>query len=168
MSTLRVNTIQEADGTAFPFPEVTLAQSWMLDSGFSGNANPIQGWSKYTAANTSALGSDMSESNGIWTFPSTGFYWIQTQGYHYGSGGNSSTTIYPEFSIDGGSNFSQSERSYTNVADSSGTWYNTSINAHFFDVTNTSTHKCKIRTDGNNQTINGGGTFVRFIRLGNT
>ena len=147
---------------------ITMAQAWMLSSTFSGNADPIQGWSKYTSGNAGNLGSDMSESSGIFTFPSTGFYMIETQAYHYGSGSNESTTIFPKFSTDSGSSFGSIDHTYTNVPNFSGTWYNTSYNKHFFDVTNVSTHKCKIVTSGNTQYINSGGTFIRFIRLADT
>ena len=148
---------------------INMAQAFILDSDFTGNADPIQGWTKFTTGNAGNLGaSDMSESSGIWTFPSTGFYMIETQAYHYGSGTNSSTTIYPKFSVDSGSSFQSINHSYTNIPNLSGTWYNTSYNKHFFDVTNVSTHKCKILSSGNTQTIHNGGTFVRFIRLADT
>ena len=148
---------------------ITMAQAYILNSDFTGNADPIQGWTKYTSGNAGNLGaSDMSESSGIWTFPSPGFYMIETQAYHYGSGTNSSTTIYPKFSVDSGSSFQSINHSYTNIPNLSGTWYNTSYNKHFFDVTNVSTHKCKVLSSGNTQTIHNGGTFVRFIRLADT
>ena len=147
---------------------ITMAQTWKLDSDFTGNADPISGWTKYTDGNSGSLGSDMVEASGIFTFPSTGFYMIETQGYHYGSGSNESTTIFPKFSTDSGSSFGSINHSYTNIPNLSGTWYNTSYNKHFFDVTNVSTHKCKIVTSGNTQTIHTGGTFIRFIRLGDT
>ena len=147
---------------------ITMAQTWKLDSDFTGNADPISGWTKYTDGNSGSLGSDMVEASGIFTFPSTGFYMIETQGYHYGSGSNSSTTIFPKFSTDSGSSFASINHSYTNIPDLSGTWYNTSYNKAMFDVTNVSTHKCKIVTSGNNQTIHTGGTFIRFIRLADT
>ena len=146
---------------------ITMAQTWKLDSDFT-DADPISGWTKYTDGNSGSLGSDMVEASGIFTFPSTGFYMIETQGYHYGSGSNSSTTIFPKFSTDSGSSFASINHSYTNIPDLSGTWYNTSYNKAMFDVTNVSTHKCKIVTSGNNQTIHTGGTFIRFIRLADT
>ena len=76
MSTLKVNTIQEADGSAFPF--LTEADSWYLTSSFSGNATPIA--NNLARCNLSGdgfdkLGTGMSVSSGIWTFPSTG-YWL--------------------------------------------------------------------------------------------
>lgn len=147
---------------------ITMAQAYILNSDFTGNADPISGWTKYTTGNAGNLGSDMSESSGIFTFPSTGFYMIETQAYHYGSGSNSSTTIYPKFSVDSASSFQSINHSYTNIPNLSGTWYNTSYNKHFFDVTNVSTHKCKIVSSGNTQTIHIGGTFIRFIRLADT
>ena len=146
---------------------ITMAQAWRLNSSFSGNANPITGWTKYTENNAANFGGDMAESSGIFTFPSTGIYMVETQGYHYGSGSNTSTTIYPRFTTDNSTYLDQS-KSYTNIPDLSGTWYNTSYNKHFFDVTNVSTHKCRVETDGNSQYINGDGTFVSFIRLADT
>jgi len=146
---------------------ITMAQAWRLNSAFSGEVTPITGWTKYTENNASNFGGDMVESSGIFTFPSTGFYMIETQGYHYGSNANTSTCIFPRFTTNNSTYLDQT-KSYTNVPNLSGYWYSTSYNKHFFDVTNVSTHKCRIDSDGNSEIINGDGTLVRFIRLADT
>ena len=72
------------------------------------------------------------------------------------------------FSIDSGSNYDTSNRfSYTNVPGTSGYWYSQSINYFYFDVTDTSTHRMKVRVLNGPHT-DAGGTFVRFKRLADT
>ena len=58
------------------FPEgITVADQWYLTSTFQGSVDPIQNnLSRFTSAGN--LGSAMTVSSGIWTFPSTGFWRI--------------------------------------------------------------------------------------------
>ena len=56
---------------------ITVADDWKLTTTFSGNADPIS--SNLSQTNHGAqgqLGSAMTVSSGIWTFPSTGFYYV--------------------------------------------------------------------------------------------
>ena len=62
---------------------ITMADKWHLTSNYNiSNANVYyqidSGWQKGTAAgyNTGSLGSAMTESSGLFTFPSTGIYYI--------------------------------------------------------------------------------------------
>ena len=52
---------------------ITMADQWRVTSAFSGNATPIaNNWERNdTAPTLSYLGSQMTESSGIFTFPST-------------------------------------------------------------------------------------------------
>ena len=113
----------------------------------------------------------MTESSGIWTFPSTGFWQIRCSAYLYNNGNASagSVAMSAYFTIDG-SNYDNSgnKRSYSNIPFSSGYWYSQNINIHYFDVTDTSTHKMKLRMEGSPADVNAGGTMVQFIRLADT
>ena len=148
---------------------------WYLTTSFSGNADPMVNWAKYDMDyNTAGFGSDMTESSGIWTFPSTGFWEIHCQAYFYGGGsaggGAGSVAMSAVFSTDGGSSYDTSgnRRSYSNVPSTSGYWYSQNINIHYFDVTDTSTHKMYLRVEGAPPHVDSGGTMVRFIRLADT
>ena len=144
-----------------------------LTSSFQGSADPVTNWAKYDLDyNTAGFGADMTESSGIWTFPTTGYWEICCQAYFFGGGSGygsaQSTAMDAVFSIDSGSNYDTSNRfSYTNVPGTSGYWYSQSINYFYFDVTDTSTHKMKVRVHSGPHT-DAGGTFVRFKRLADT
>ena len=149
---------------------ITALNVWYLTSSFSGNADPVQNWAKYSdKGNTAGFGSDMTESSGIWTFPSTGFWQVHTQAYAYGSNSTSSYSIYTVISTDSGSSYQTNpRRSFSNIPNISGTWYTQNSNHFYYDVTNTSTTRLKVVIDGSPDNIDTGGTFVRFIRLADT
>ena len=146
---------------------------WYLTSSFQGSADPVTNWAKYDLDyNTAGFGADMTESSGVWTFPTTGYWEICCQAYFFGGGSGygaaQSCGIDAVFSIDSGSNYDTSNRfSYTNVPGTSGYWYSQNINYFYFDVTNTSTHKMRVRVHSAPST-DPGGTFVRFKRLADT
>ena len=151
---------------------ITALNVWYLTSSFSGNADPMVNWAKYDLDNnTAGFGSDMTESSGVWTFPSTGFWEIRCSAYLYNNGNASagSVAMSAYFTVDG-SNYDASgnKRSYSNLPSSSGYWYSQNINIHYFDVTDTSTHKMKLRMEGSPPNVNNGGTMVQFIRLADT
>ena len=152
---------------------ITALNVWYLTSSFQGSADPVTNWAKYDLDyNTAGFGADMTESSGIWTFPTTGYWEICCQAYFFGGGSGygsaQSTAMDAVFSIDSGSNYDTSNRfSYTNVPGTSGYWYSQSINYFYFDVTDTSTHRMKVRVHNGPHT-DAGGTFVRFKRLADT
>ena len=151
---------------------ITALNVWYLTSSFSGNADPMVNWAKYDLDNnTAGFGSDMTESSGVWTFPSTGFWEIRCSAYLYNNGNAAagSVAMSAYFTVDG-SNYDASgnKRSYSNLPSSSGYWYSQNINIHYFDVTDTSTHKMKLRMEGSPPNVNNGGTMVQFIRLADT
>ena len=151
---------------------ITALNVWYLTSSFSGNADPMVNWAKYDLDNnTAGFGSDMTESSGVWTFPSTGFWEIRCSAYLYNNGNAAagSVAMSAYFTVDG-SNYDSSgnKRSYSNLPSSSGYYYSQNINIHYFDVTDTSTHKMKLRMEGSPPNVNNGGTMVQFIRLADT
>ena len=151
---------------------ITALNVWYLTSSFSGNADPMVNRPKYDLDNnTAGFGSDMTESSGVWTFPSTGFWEIRCSAYLYNNGNAAAGSIAMSayFTVDG-SNYDASgnKRSYSNLPSSSGYWYSQNINIHYFDVTDTSTHKMKLRMEGAPPNVNNGGTMVQFIRLADT
>ena len=151
---------------------ITALNVWYLTSSFSGNADPMVNWAKYDLDNnTAGFGSDMTESSGVWTFPSTGFWEIRCSAYLYNNGNAAAGSIAMSayFTVDG-SNYDSSgnKRSYSNLPSSSGYYYSQNINIHYFDVTDTSTHKMKLRMEGSPPNVNNGGTMVQFIRLADT
>ena len=164
--------ISGANLTSLPASGISDLNVWYLTTSFSGNADPMVNWAKYSGDhNTAGFGSDMTESSGIWTFPSTGFWQIRCSAYLYNNGNAAagSVAMSAYFTTDG-SNYDSSgnARSYSNLPHSSGYYYSQNINIHYFDVTNTSTHKMKVRMEGSPANVNNGGTMLQFIRLADT
>ena len=162
-------------GTGFPTSGITAASQWRLTTGFSGvsSAEPIaSNWELSDTPGYGSLGSNMTESSGIFTFPSTG-YWRIWALINFNINGQS---LYNSCAIMATVNNS----SYTNATDSytcintSGNGYASTSGDFIFDVTNTSTHKVRLDTVLQNTSTNVAGssshlaTGMTFIRLGDT
>ena len=77
---------------------LTAASQWRLTTTFTGDANPIS--SNFEVVDTDgygSLGSAMTESSGIFTFPSTGYWYVSFK--WYGSTGGAAQ-IYTSSSIE--------------------------------------------------------------------
>ena len=57
---------------------ITMADQWRLTTNFTGDANPISSnLERVDTAGQGTLGTGMTESSGVFTFPSTGIYLVQ-------------------------------------------------------------------------------------------
>ena len=156
---------------------VTMADSWVVDTSYfqdSGNQVITSNWVKHAngSSNLGFIGSNMSESSGIFTFPSTGIYMVESTLAGRTDGGSASYSgMRQYFSNNSGS-------SYSTFASGYGQAY--AASAHFcvsqtviYDVTNASTARMKfdienssrIKIFGNATNKN---TGVVFVRLGDT
>ena len=161
--------------TGFGIDGITEADQWRITANFQGDADPLSanlervdtgGWGK--------LGTGMSVSSGIWTFPSTGIWKIEfnVQAFH------TSTTHYTSAKIKGttdNSNYLDLAQSDAGMDHSgSSNIYHMSYTQTLFDCTNTSTHKVKfaINCQEDNCYIQGSSTtsktYMMFTRLGDT
>ena len=154
---------------------VTTADQWYLTSTFQGSVDPVQNnLSRYTSAGN--LGSAMTVSSGIWTFPSTGFWKIDVSVQIYRASGHQSA--YNQWrTILSTDNFSSSFVGATADAgyfdNYSATRFAGGSSSVIFDVTNVSTHKLKFLTNvQDNATWSGDATnphtMFQFVRLGDT
>ena len=154
---------------------ITMADQWRLTTDFTGDANPIaSNWERNDNASYSSLGTGMTESSGIFTFPATGIYMVtfNVRGYD-DSDGN-----YNEAEI----NVTTNNSSYVIAASMSQFVQQTSstsgtINMNtstIIDVTNVSNVKFNLShnvadngftTQGNTAQNR---TFATIIRLGDT
>ena len=155
---------------------ITMADQWRLTTQFTGNANPIaSNWERNdTAPALSYFGSQMTESSGVFSFPSTGIYFV---------------IFHAQFSLASSSQYSSA---YINTTTNNSTYVTaagadthisqvssltTYVYAHtdiIVDITDTSNQKVNFRVDhqDTNTATKGSSTydatFVRFIRLGDT
>ena len=154
---------------------ITVADLWRVTSGFANSADPISSnWERADTYGFGQLGTGMTQSSGIFTFPSTGIYRISFHVYFYLNGDDrlmetkiKTTTNNSDYNFlsDGVSFIQQTGGALT---------YANSHNEGIFDVTDTSTHKCAFRVNVANSSTgisgdsNISGTYVTFIRLGDT
>ena len=115
------------------------------------------------------IGTGMSESSGIFTFPQTGIYLLMGQSQMYGSASYAGFSI--QASSNSGSNYSSVTEGYQNMSTVGGYHH---ITLHgIVDVTNASTFRVRMEAVNNASTQYSGSTcYLRngltFIRIGDT
>jgi hypothetical protein len=155
---------------------ITEADTWRVTANFAGDATPIaSNWERDDTDGYGNIGTGMSQSSGVFTFPSTGFYRVTF--YHQFSG---------MVSGPGSSNYVGQEIQYT--ADNSSydgataVWgqifqngsYNMTTSSKIFDITDISNQKVRFTTSsaGNNvytqTSTSKNTTYAMFTRLGDT
>ena len=64
-------------GTATGFGGITEADFWRVTTAFTGSVNPVaSNWERCDESTFAKIGTGMSQSSGVWTFPSTGLWYI--------------------------------------------------------------------------------------------
>ena len=170
-------TIKRVDYSLIKGGGITMAQQWRLTANFTGSQEPIT--SNLEIADTygyGTLGSNMTESSGIFTFPSTGYYLIMTDHTINNPGNFERVASMNTFTTTDGSNYNQVAQSCISVTPSGGVNTVQSASSTFiFDVTNTSTHKIQFQVNviATSSTVTRGDTNMNettftFIRLGDT
>ena len=127
---------------------ITMAQQWRITTDFNvstgdGDYSVTSNWESADTFGYGTIGSNLTESSGIFTFPSTGIYRIfSTALYNNTTGDNYRTKLNIYVTTDN-SNY---EAASTTVASANTpAEHFVSMNCEwFFDVTDTSTHKFKI------------------------
>jgi hypothetical protein len=156
---------------------ITEADQWRLTTAFTNDAQPISSNLERNDTSFSYIGTGMTQSSGVFTFPSTGIYLVKYNITTIIGGNGEDGKVNPliEITTDG-TNFSTVADSQFNlVDDSNGTVArgSTELNT-IFDVTNTSTHKVRFTILVNNTSTQTNGsstdnrTYFTFIRLGDT
>ncbi len=167
-------TLKRIDYSLIKGGGITMAQQWRVTTGFTGTTNPIaSNWEIVDTDGYGDIGSDMTESSGIFTFPSTGIYYISFEATVSLSGSTRWWKIQIETTTDN-SSYSDAADSHGHINQvSSATYDNASCN-FIFDVTSTSTHKARFSFAADNSSTGFEGNTginsnsVTFIRLGDT
>ena len=168
---LAANAVTAAKTTV---PGITGFDQWYLSSAHSSNGDITSNFARTTSAGTAVpLGSGMSESSGIFTFPSTGIYRIDFQVVAYrGTAQNIRfINIYITTTTDDSSygEASTATGSVSNDTDA----YSSGFCTHTFDVTDVSTHKCRFFVQSEDDMVWQASTSTNsisaiFTRLGDT
>ena len=128
-------------GTATGFGGITMADQWRLTTTTNDgtDADITSNWERVDTSGAGFVGSAMTESSGVFTFPSTGMYLVATSWYIIASS-DGSATIRTQVTEN---NSSYVDASIAN-AHSSGN--STCPSNYIVDVTDTSNVKVKFRT----------------------
>ena len=157
---------------------LTEADNWRITSDFSGGADPISSNLERvdgTLQPSTQLGSGMSVSSGVWTFPSTGYWHVSF--YHTFHRGGSTRWIesFISATADDGSNwdhrigFAQTHIHYTDNEQT----FESQVASTLLDITDTSNHKIRFGTGAGSSVTTYGSTndsqshFI-FMKLGDT
>ena len=159
-----------------PVGGITVADQWRINSSISASAGAFTditaNWERVDTAGQGFIGTAMSQSSGIFTFPSTGVYLVQTQ-LNFVDSSAANTALGCQIAV------TVNNSSYTRVADNytsnhSGSNVNTTaVTQSLVDVTNTTNVKVKFQyyvsaavTIYCPTAVNT--SFATFTRLGNT
>ena len=158
-----------------PAAGITMADQWRINSSFTFSTSYTDitsNWERVDTDGYGQLGTGMTESSGIFSFPSTGIYLITFFGNVQRNSGNDRFGEINLYTTVDNSSYSEAATSYACAPSQ----YNRGAIAlnFIFDVTNVSTHKLKFKQYENHGTLNFlGSTDINlnsttFIRLGDT
>ena len=169
--------ITGATKTGFPAGGLTAASQWRLTTDFTGNAAPIASNLEEVDAPVGfgVLGSSMTESSGIFTFPSTG-YWMITFTCNWSTANDNTFLRALIYTTTNDATYAIASEGITWCAGTSlpGTAYAGGISSYIFDVTDTANCKCRFDVDIAAATVTTRGdsdenkTFMTFLRLADT
>jgi len=146
---------------------ITEADQFRLTANVTSDADITANLERVDTGGFGKIGTGMSQSSGIFTFPSTGIYLILVQSYIQ-AGSSDNVYVFTKTTTD--------NSSYVHVGSCGGGFggEKTYFSQNMFDVTNTTTHKLKFTANSiggssiiagdTNQNI----TSFTFIRLGDT
>jgi len=171
-ATNRTLTLPDEAGTIATTNGITVADIWRLTAGKTSNGDITANLERADDASSGYIGSGMSESSGIFTFPSTGIYQVINIIY-VDVQPSDSVSLNTNVSIDGGSTYDTVAFSAAGL-DGSNVRANQAACFALVDVTDVSNVKVKFTANsvGSGSEIAGSTninqTHFVFIRLGDT
>ena len=156
---------------------ISMAQHWRITGDVQGNQTPLTNWEAADSYGAGSLGSAMSVSSGIFTFPSTGIYYVLFTLIGYSNSSTQNVIGYIQYTSDNGSSgydtVSYGANGIYDYSNSYPSWGNTACQ-YIFDITDTSNQKLRfVYGAGQGPEYAKGDsnisyTSVTFIRLGDT
>ena len=155
---------------------LSVADQWRISSGGTlttdGTTQFTANWERGDTNSHGQIGSGMSESSGIFTFPSTGIYLITAiMNFKRNSGENRFAQLQIGVTTDNNT-YATASSGYGSFAQAYST--NTAVAQFLFDVTNVSTHKVKFYAYTNRSSIlflsgsTANQNSFTFLKLGDT
>jgi len=160
--------------TGFGIDGITMADQFCLTSGFSGSATPIaSNLSRVARTGQGTLNGGMTQSSGIFTFPSTGIYLVNFTASFQLNGDSRYIFITMQATTDNSTYSAVAETPTFIQQTSSSTTYAMATCSSLIDVTDTSNVKVRFNVGPVNSSVQTRGeatsaTYMQFIRLGDT
>ena len=170
-------TIKRIDYSLIKGGGITMASQWRLTTSFTGDAAPIaSNWEQNDGSDpaVSYYGSQMTESSGVFTFPSTGIYYVELLVGYYINGDSGYNHSYIKAATNGSTFNTMTECTTFITGNSSANTWASTTGSIIIDVRSTSEDivRFDIDVDSSGTTIVGNSTrditAARFIRLGDT
>ena len=184
-STLKVDILQDSGGNTILSSDgsgnvtqtrtgITMADQFRLSSslGNPGNVTITTNFERPDDATFNKIGTGMTESSGIFTFPETGLYLVSWT-FVLLNLSDGAVSFYTSVSTDSGSSYDDVARGLTSNRNGTSA-YNMGTTFAYVNVTNASTFRVKFRLDSttSDTTISGNTdynvTHFTFIRLGDS
>ena len=157
---------------AQPTAGITMADQWRINSNFNSQNEVISfNWERVDNS-FAGIGTGMSYSSGVFSFPQTGIYYVE---FHAGMYLNSDSARYAGINLQ----FTEDNSNYTTRAEGYGCITNNSTSyiqaqvKYILDISDISNRKVRFKTDSE-KTLGYAGSSVEnrtvatFIRLGDT
>ena len=165
-------TLKRIDASLVGGGGITMVDQFTLTSDHSGDAVITSNLARSSHTGFGRIGTGMSESSGIFTFPSTGIYLVIPKvTFRTDSNGDRTMTLYVDVTTNN-SSYTGVDATSSGDQNSSSATNNTSSGFCFVDVTDTSNVKVRFRTESIDANIEGESSYnmttFTFIRLGDT
>ena len=187
-SILKVDQLQDSGGnniitsngsgtftSSLPNTGITMADQWRLTAitNQGTNGNVTSNWERVDDSTWSGIGTGLTESSGIFSFPSTGIYLISYVATFFVGSGDQYCELFLRTSTNSGSSFDSVANALCGDGRVSSVG-NTASNMFLFDVTNTTTHRIVFNTGsmGGDTGLRGDTNFTEtgftVLKLGDT
>ena len=146
-SKLIVDSIEGRTGSTVSLPQDSnyALDQWRLNTNFTGDNTVNTGWERPDHTGHGRIGTGMTESSGVFTFPSTGLWMVTTNVRIFVKDNDTTAQVALKLSTDGGSS-SANIASIQEGDSSSGDTNKTGSSTSLINVTNTSNFQVFLKT----------------------
>ena len=151
---------------------ISVCGQFRITSNQAGDQDPLNAWEENDDATYARVGSAVTESSGIFSFPSTGIYLIIWDVACNSTSGTDKSSAWEIYMTTDNSSYTKIARNTESFSDTY--QYKNTNSSVMVDVTNTSNDKVKFVVSGTNSVVQTNGnstqnqTAVTFLRVGDT
>ena len=151
---------------------ISVCGQFRITSNQAGDQDPLNAWEENDDATYARVGSAVTHSSGIFSFPSTGIYLIIWDVACNSTSGTDKSSAWEIYMTTDNSSYTKIARNTESFSDTY--QYKNTNSSVMVDVTNTSNDKVKFVVSGTNSVVQTNGnstqnqTAVTFLRVGDT